>query len=185
MHTVSKSGRLVLKHAQREQDGENFTVSRLTECTACRSRWKTKKFSQSGSHRLPFMTTEGHICHNTWHTWSVRHPVFQLSSPTRCGAQHSVSARGQPYRAISDFSPQNFNHGMELDAMWFAGHPLILILAPTDVVHVNLVLLDVDVLNDSLPVTTACTGISTHRDEPPVGAQRSLARLESAARAQK
>jgi len=56
-----------------------------------------------------------------------------------------------------------FRHGGELDSLWFTGHPLVVVLAAAYVVHMDLVLVNVDAPDYSLPVSPARTDI-THRD---------------------
>ena len=56
-----------------------------------------------------------------------------------------------------------FKHGRELDALRFAWNPFVFVLAAAYVVHMDLVLFNVDVLDYSLPVSPASTDI-THRD---------------------
>ena len=52
-----------------------------------------------------------------------------------------------------------FRHGGELDSLWFIGHPLVFVLAAY-VVHMDLVLVNVDVPDYSLPVSPARTDIT-------------------------
>jgi hypothetical protein len=46
-----------------------------------------------------------------------------------------------------------FRHGGELDSLWFTGHPLVVVLAAAYVVHMDLVLVNVDAPDYSLPVS--------------------------------
>ena len=59
------------------------------------------------------------------------------------------------YRAVTDFCPHNFKHGRELDALRFAWNPFVFVLAAAYIVHVDLVLFNVHVLDHSLSVATA------------------------------
>ena len=67
------------------------------------------------------------------------------------------------YRTVTDFCPHNFKHGRELDALRFAWNPFVFVLAAAYVVHMDLVLVNVDAPDYSLPVSPARTDI-THRD---------------------
>ena len=56
-----------------------------------------------------------------------------------------------------------FRHWRELDSLWFTGNPLVFVLAAAYGVHTDLVLVDVDLPDYSLPVSPARTDI-LHRD---------------------
>ncbi len=56
-----------------------------------------------------------------------------------------------------------FRHGRELDQLWFTGNPLVFVVPAAYIVHIDLVLVNVDVPDYSLPVSPASTDI-THRD---------------------
>jgi hypothetical protein len=56
-----------------------------------------------------------------------------------------------------------FKHVRELDSLCFTGNPLVFVVPAAYIVHMDLVLVKVDVPDYSLPVSPASTDI-THRD---------------------